>query len=96
MKSRPMPPESGKVTINGHVMSWILRRSKTESFFGIRASRVWYLEIKKDGNVVGVYDRGWTTQIPKEDDESAICLSYILDKYGKAKVKKKKEMGSLE
>lgn len=96
MKKVNIPPESGKVMINGHEMEWTMKRSKNESFFGVRGSRIFELTLKKDGKVSGVYEKGWTKRPEKEDDETSLCISFLVDKYGKSKFKKKKEMGSLE
>ena len=96
MKKMIAYPENGEIVINGHKMTFRMRRTKSESAFGVRGSRIFELEIKKDGEVCGVYARGWTKQIPKEDEECALFLSYLVDRYGKAKKIKKKEMGSQE
>ena len=89
------PDEYGKTTINGEKMEWRFKRSKGESFFGIRGSRIFELEITKNGKVTGVYKKGWTQQIQDEDEESALLLGFLVDKYGKDAPKKRKEMGSL-
>ena len=90
------PPENGEIVINGCKMSWTMKRSKNESFFGIHGSRIFELELKKDGNVVGIYDKGWTKRPSNEDEETGLCISYLTGKYGKNKFKKRKEMGSFE
>lgn len=94
MKRSYQTPENGTLTVNGCKMSWTLKRSKSGSAFGIRGSRIFQLELKKDGNVIGLYDYGWSVKIKEEDEEGALCLNYILDRYGKEAPKKKKEMGS--
>lgn len=86
-------PETGSIMINRHRLSWKMKRSKGESCFGIRGSRIFALELAKDGTVTGLYDRGWEKQIPAEDEESALALSHILNTYGKEKKKKEKEKG---
>lgn len=88
------PDEYGKTTINGEKMEWKFKRSKGESFFGIRGSRIFELEIKKGGKVSAQYERGWIKQIAKDDEETTLCLEHILNTYGKEKPKKRKEMGS--
>lgn len=88
------PDEYGKTTINGQKMEWRLKRSKGESVFGIRGSRIFELGIKRNGSVSAEYERGWVKQIPKDDEETALCLEHILNTYGKEKTKKRKEMGS--
>ena len=96
MKSLNIAPETGAVEINGHKMTATLRRTKTESAFGIRGSRIFELEMKKDGDVTGKYERGWTKQIAKEDEETSLFLSYLIGKYGHSRPRRKKEMGSQE
>lgn len=85
------PEEKGKTMINGHQMEWVLRRSKGESCFGIRSSRIFELVLKKDGKVTLEYERGYSKEPDKEDEESVLCLNYLLDKYGRNKKKEKKE-----
>ena len=98
MKKQHYQPESGSMTILGKKMEWTMKRSKTASAFGVGGSRIFYLEMKKDGKVVGLYDRGWSVgkKIDKEDEEGMLCLRYLADKYGKDQPKKKKEMGHNE
>lgn len=88
------PDEYGKTTINGQKMEWRFKRSKSESFFGIRGSRIFELEIKRNGKVSAAYERGWVKQIAKDDEETTLCLEHILGTYGKEKQNKRKEMGS--
>ena len=86
------PEEKGKMDINGHRMEWILRRSKGESAFGIRGSRVFALKILKDGKKTLEYERGYSMNLKpdQEDEETTLCLNYVLDRYGRAKKKEKK------
>ena len=87
-------PENGSMTINGRKMTWMMKRSKAESAFGIRGSRIFELELTKDGDICGKYEKGWYTKIADEDEESNLCLSYLIDRFGKARKIKRKEMGS--
>jgi hypothetical protein len=84
------PEEKGRITINGHPMEWVMRRSKGESCFGIRGSRIFSLQIWKDRGLTLEYGRGYTRQPEKEDEETHLCLNYLLDKFGKNKKKEKK------
>lgn len=95
MKKQHFQPENGSIVINGHKMEWTMKRSKTESAFGVRSSRIFYLILKKDGKVIGEYNRGWTIgkKVDNEDEEGMLCISYLVDKFGKDSPKKKKEMG---
>ena len=67
----------------------------SERFWDPR-SRIIELTLKKNAMVTGCYAYGWTKQIPKEDEESALCLGYLLNKYGRSPIKKRKEMGFQE
>lgn len=84
------PDEHGSIHINNVLMEWTFKRSKGESVFGIRGSRIFKLLLKRDGVVSGKYDRGWEKMIEKDDDESQLCLEHILNTYGKEKKKEKK------
>lgn len=98
MKKQHFQNETGKITINEHVMSWTMNRSKASSVFGIRGSRIFCLELKKDGKTIGRYNRGWeiACQPDKDDEEANLCISYLVDKYGKDISRKKKERGFQE
>ena len=48
MKKQHFPNESGVITINGHSMSWTMKRCRTASAFGLRGSRIIWIELKKD------------------------------------------------
>ena len=85
------PDEYGKLKLNGSQMEWRFKRSKAESIFGIRASRIFELEINKDGQVTASYNRGWIKQVSNEDEETALCLEHILHTYGKEKKKEKQK-----
>ena len=83
------PEEKGKVSINGHKLEWVLRRSKSESAFGIRGSRIFELTIIKDQKTTLEYGRGYTIKPNQEDEETVLCLSMLIDKYGREKRKEK-------
>lgn len=88
------PKERGEMTINGHKMAWVMTRSRNESAFGVRGSRIFALELTKDDAASGTYEKGWVKGIDKDDEETALCLSYLVDRFGRETPKKKKEMGS--
>ena len=99
MKKQHFPNESGVITINGHSMSWTMKRCRTASAFGLRGSRIIWIELKKDSKVIGKFDHGWdiSCKPDKDDEEASLCISYLVDKYGKdSPKKKKKEMGFQE
>lgn len=83
--------EQGKAAINGHKFEWKMKRTKGESAFGIKGSRIFGLEIKKDGFITGAYDRGWSVRIRDDDADTKLCLDHILNTYGKEKKKVKKD-----
>lgn len=93
MKKQHFSNEHGEITINGYKMSWQMKRCGSASFFGIRGSRIFWLELKKDGKLIGKYDRGWdiSCKPDKDDEEASLCISYLVDKYGKDSPKKKKK-----
>ena len=84
------PEEKGQITINGHPMKWVMRRSKGESCFGIRGSRIFELSIWKNEKLTLDYDRAYLQKTDKEDEETTLCLSYLIDKFGKERKKEKK------
>ena len=84
------PEENGKITINGHKMEYAFRRSKAESAFGIRGSRIFELTVMKDGKKTLEYGRGYSLKPEKEDEETALCLSHLVGTFGKMKKKEKK------
>lgn len=83
------PEEKGKIAINGRQMEWVLRRSKGESCFGIQGSRIFALELKKNGETVLDYERGLKVRPGTDDEETKACLGYLIDKYGRVKKKEK-------
>lgn len=84
------PEEKGKLMIQGHQMEWVLRRSKGESAFGIRGSRIFMLSVSRDGKQTLNYDHGYSLKPGPEDEETTLCLSFLIDKYGKEKRKERK------
>lgn len=98
MKKQHFPNENGEITINGHKMSWTMKRCRTASAFGLHGSRIFCLELKKDGKVIGKFDHGWDMgkKPDKDDEEAALCVSYLIDKFGKDSPRKKKEPGFQE
>ena len=83
------PEEKGKLVLNGHKMEWKFRRSKGESAFGIRASRIFELTIMRDGVVTLEYGRGLGTKPSPDDEETPLCLNHVINTYGRNKKKEK-------
>ena len=88
MRKNEYPEEKGKTMINGMNMEWSLRRSKSESAFGIRGSRIFEMTIRRNGMESAVYNRGWEKRIDKDDEETTLCMEYLLDRFGKEKRRK--------
>lgn len=89
MRNQRYQMETGEIVINRCRMAWSMRRSKGESCFGIQGSRIFELVLTKDGRETARYERGWLKKVENEDDETATCLTYLIDKYGRNKQKKK-------
>lgn len=85
------PEEHGTTTINQNRFEWTMRRSKGESCFGIRGSRIFMLTINKEGKRVCSYDRGWEQKPLNEDEDVALCIAHLVETYGRQKKKEKKE-----
>ena len=89
------PEENGSMTLidvdGTHRIEWTIRRSRGESIFGIKGSRIFELKIKKDGKETAVYERGWIQRPHKDDEATELCVNHILQSYGKEKKKKRKD-----
>ena len=83
--------EKGKMTINGKEMRWEMIRSKSPSAFGIHGSRIFELNLYRDGTIVADYNKRWLTPVSSEDEEANLCLSYLIERYGGEKKKKEKK-----
>lgn len=88
---RRQPTEKGHTEILGHEMDWEIIRSKTGSVFGIRQSRIYELNLYRDGTLVADYRKKWL-RTPSEEDEAAIlCINYLIEHYGSEKKAKEKK-----
>ena len=85
------PTEKGKMEINGCQMNWEMIRSKTPSIFGIDQSRIYELNLYRDGTLTADYNRKWIRVPDTEDEASSLCLQYLVGRYGKEKEKKEKK-----
>jgi hypothetical protein len=83
-------PEKGKMDINGHVMEWEIFRSQNPSVFGINQSRIYELNIYRDGALTVDFNKKWIKVPYVEDEESSLCMQYLLDTYGKKVIRIKK------
>lgn len=87
---RPYTEEKGEMLINGHKMSWNMIRSEKPSVFGIQESRIYELNIFRDGTLTADYNRKWLKPPYIEDDETPICINYLVQRFGQENKKKKK------
>lgn len=84
-------PEKGKMTINGHQMNWEMFRSEKPSALGISQSRIYELNLFRDGTMTADYNRKWIRTPSSDDEESALCLSHLIERFGKEKSKEKRK-----
>ena len=84
------PEEKGNLEVHGCKMRWIFRRSKGESAFGIKGSRIYELKIYKDDKLTLEYERGYSIRPKDEDFETNVTLKHLLETFGKEKRKEKK------
>ena len=87
---RNVVPEKGKMTINGHEMSWEIIRSKTPSVFGLYHSRIYELNIFRDGTMTADYNKKWIRAPHADDEETPLCIQSLIEKYGSEKIKTRK------
>ena len=84
-------PEKGKMTIQDHEIKYEMVRSKEPSVFGIQGSRIFELNLYKDGTMIMDYNKGWIIDRGKTDEIGKIALQQLLDQFGHPKVRAKKE-----
>ena len=83
-------PERGKMDINGHKMEWEIHRSQNPSIFGINQSRIFELNLYRDGTMTADFNKKWIKVPYVEDEESALCIQHLIDTYGKVIKRTKK------
>ena len=83
--------EKGSMDILGHNMSWEMVRSRTRSAFGIQQSRIYELNLYRDGTLVADYYNKWIRVPDSEDEASNLCLRYLIDHYGSEKKTKERK-----
>ena len=88
---RNFNPEKGKMEIQGHSISYEMVRSKEPSVFGIQGSRIFELNVYKDGTLILDFDKKWLIDRGKEDEIGQIVLQKLLDQFGQPKAKKEKQ-----
>lgn len=79
----------GTDSLSASKMEWIIKRSKGESAFGVKGSRIFEMKILRDGKVTAEYERGWIKKPLTDDEKTALCMSYLLQTYGKEKKREK-------
>jgi hypothetical protein len=83
--------EKGKTEINGHQMSWEILRSEKPSAFGIQQSRIYELNLYRDGTLTADFNKKWIKVPYVEDEESHMCIQSLVEKYGKEKKTRSKK-----
>lgn len=88
---RYFTPEKGKFELEGHEIRYEMIRSNEPSAFGIQGSRIFELNLFKDGTMIADYCKKWIKVPYGEDDIGHMALQYMVEKYGQAKPKKMKK-----
>ena len=88
---RQFNPEKGSMDIQGHHMVYEMVRSKEPSVFGIEQSRIFELNLWRDGTLTADYNRKWLKAPYPEDDASHMAIQTLIKDYGQVKQKKRKK-----
>lgn len=75
----PSLQQSGTLRVNDNTYHYQAKVYDKESSYGIEGSRISKLVIKRDGDIVARYDRGWST--PPIDEETQSALDILLREY---------------
>lgn len=75
--------------IDGHKMDYEMVRSKTPSVFGIQQSRIYELNLYRDGTLTADYNKRWLRTPYIDDEVSKRCIDELVDKFGSEKVKER-------
>lgn len=87
---RHFKPEKGSLDINGHKYQYEMFRSKEPSEFGIKRSRIFELNLYRDGTLVADFNKKWLIQPSKDNEDDQAALNELISKFGAAKAKKEK------
>lgn len=87
---RHFKPEKGSLDINGHKYQYEMLRSKEPSDFGIKRSRIFELNLYRDGTLVADFDKKWLIQPSKDNEDDQAALNELILKFGASKAKKEK------
>lgn len=87
---RHFKPEKGSLDINGHKYQYEMLRSKEPSDFGIRRSRIFELNLYRDGTLVADFDKKWLIKPSEDNADDQAAMNELIDKFGAAKAKKEK------
>lgn len=82
--------EKGNMDINGHKMSWEMIRSQSPSVFGVNQSRIYELNLYRDGTLTADFNKKWIRVPYVDDEESALCIQHLVKTYGSKTERKKK------
>lgn len=84
-------PEKGNFEIQGHSIHYEMIRSQDPSIFGIQGSRIFELNLWRDGTLTVDYNKKWIKIPYGEDEISHLALQQLIEKFGQAKPKKEKK-----
>ena len=65
--------ERGAIVADGTAFRYLAKVFDTGSVFGIGGGRISKLEIKRSGEVVAQYDRGWDIEPVDGETQRALC-----------------------
>ena len=71
--------EQGKITVNGETYRYCVKHFEEGSIFGIDNGRISKLDIRRNGEIVCAYERGW--DIEATDKNAKKALDFLLKKY---------------
>ncbi len=89
-------PEKGKFEIQGHEITYEMTRSQEPSIFGIQGSRIFELNMYRDGTMTVDYNKKWIKVPYGEDEISHLALQHLIEQFGQAKAKKEKKKNGSE
>jgi len=84
-------PEKGTMIINGHTMAFEIIRSEKPSAFGVYQSRIYEMNIFRDGTLTADFNKKWIKVPNADDEETPLAIGHLIDAYGKEKIKIRKE-----
>lgn len=89
--ARQVKTEKGEMDILGRHFVYEMIRSKEPSAFGIQESRIYELNLWRNGTLTADYNKKWLKKPDVEDRASQIAVNELVREYGAAKEKKMKK-----